>query len=233
MQTIAIGSALDRPVRTSGERIRVFVAESSRLSSQLMEAVLQRHRRKFEVRAVSSGSTETFRELETNEPQVAIISAELQDGPLAGFQVLHKLRDSQSKTSTIMLLNSEERDLVVDAFRAGARGIFARTHSIDDLPRCICAVHQGLVWLNNEQVQFLLEQIMRLRPLHIVKPGGMALLTHREQEIVSLVAEGMRNEEVSQKLNLTEHTVRNYLCRIFEKLGISSRVELVLYALSR
>lgn len=61
----------------------------------------------------------------------------------------------------------------------------------------------------------------------------MALLTHREREIVSLVAEGMRNEEVSQKLNLTEHTVRNYLCRIFEKLGISSRVELVLYALSR
>lgn len=74
---------------------------------------------------------------------------------------------------------------------------------------------------------------MRLRPLQIVKPGGMALLTHREQEIVNLVAEGMRNEEVSQKLNFTEHTVRNYLCRIFEKLGISSRVELVLYALSR
>jgi DNA-binding CsgD family transcriptional regulator len=58
-------------------------------------------------------------------------------------------------------------------------------------------------------------------------------LTRREEEVVRLVAEGMRNEEISQQLAITEHTVRNYLCRIFEKLGLSSRVELVLYALSR
>jgi len=73
----------------------------------------------------------------------------------------------------------------------------------------------------------------RLRPLQVVRPGGTALLTHREEEVVRLVAEGMRNEDISEKLEITEHTVRNYLCRIFEKLGLSSRVELVLYALSR
>ena len=61
----------------------------------------------------------------------------------------------------------------------------------------------------------------------------MALLTRREQDIVRLVAEGMRNEEISQKLNVTEHTVRNYLTHVFDKLGMSSRVELVLYSLSR
>jgi DNA-binding CsgD family transcriptional regulator len=58
----------------------------------------------------------------------------------------------------------------------------------------------------------------------------MALLTPRERDVVRLTAEGMRNQEISVKLNLSEHTVRNYLLRIFDKLGISSRVELVLYA---
>jgi DNA-binding CsgD family transcriptional regulator len=70
------------------------------------------------------------------------------------------------------------------------------------------------------------------RPLKIRSAGGMALLTPRERDVVRLTAEGMRNQEISVKLNLSEHTVRNYLLRIFDKLGISSRVELVLYAFS-
>ena len=61
----------------------------------------------------------------------------------------------------------------------------------------------------------------------------MVLLTRREQDIVRLVADGMRNEEISQRLGVTEHTIRNYLSHIFDKLGMSSRVELVLYTLSR
>jgi len=132
-----------------------------------------------------------------------------------------------------MLLNSSERDLVIDAFCSGARGVFTRSHSIDALPKCIRVVHAGQVWVNNDQIELLLGLMRRLRPLQVVRPGGTALLTHREEEVVRLVAEGMRNEDISEKLEITEHTVRNYLCRIFEKLGLSSRVELVLYALSR
>jgi DNA-binding CsgD family transcriptional regulator len=74
--------------------------------------------------------------------------------------------------------------------------------------------------------------MISLRPMQICNTGGMALLTPRERDVVRLAAEGMRNQEISVRLNLSEHTVRNYLFRIFEKLGISSRVELVLYAFS-
>jgi DNA-binding CsgD family transcriptional regulator len=62
--------------------------------------------------------------------------------------------------------------------------------------------------------------------------GKMARLTQRERDVVRLVVDGMRNQEIALQLNLGEHTVRNYLIRIFDKLGISSRVELVLYAFS-
>ena len=226
-------SLLDQPVLCAPDRIRVVVAESSRMASQLIEGSFQKHRQKFEVHAFSGGSAETLRELERKQPDVAIVSSDLQDGPLMGFKVLHRLRDSNSRISTVMLLNSSERDLVIDAFCSGARGVFTRSHSIDALPKCIRVVHAGQVWVNNDQIELLLGLMRRLRPLQVVRPGGTALLTHREEEVVRLVAEGMRNEDISEKLEITEHTVRNYLCRIFEKLGLSSRVELVLYALSR
>jgi two-component system nitrate/nitrite response regulator NarL len=228
MNRVDIGTAT-----SSGERIRVAIAESSWMVSQLIESALKRCRQKFEVFAFAGGSDETFREFEKAQPHVALISSELRDGSLTGFKVLQQLRESQSRTLPVMLLDVAERDLVIDAFRTGARGVFTRADSFSALPRCICAVHRGEVWVSNDQIEVLLELVMRLRPLQIAKPGGMALLTRREQEIVRLVAEGMRNEEISQKLDITEHTIRNYLSHIFDKLGMSSRVELVLYTLSR
>lgn len=223
----------NRVALSSGERIRVVVADSSRMVSQLVEGALKRCRQKFDVHAFVGRSHETFLELERIQPHVAVISSELQDGSLAGFKVLQQLRDSESRISPIMLLNLDEHDLVIDAFRTGARGVFTRAHSFSTLPKCICAVHRGEIWVSNDQIEFLLELVMRLRPLQVAKLGSTALLTRREQEIVNLVAEGMRNEEISKKLNVTEHTVRNYISHIFDKLGMSSRVELVLYTLSR
>ena len=72
-----------------------------------------------------------------------------------------------------------------------------------------------------------------MKPFQIIGAHGLRLLTKREEDVVRLVAEGMRNLEIAQQLNVNEHTVRNYLFRIFEKLGVSSRVELVLYAFSK
>ena len=92
--------------------------------------------------------------------------------------------------------------------------------------------YEGQIWVSNLELEFLLELVLTLRPLKIQHAGGMVRLTPRERDVVRLVAEGMRNQEIALQLNLTEHTVRNYLMRIFDKLGISSRVELVLYAFS-
>ena len=214
------------------DAIRVAVADANRLSSQLMVTALKRYRGNFDVHALSNSSAPALRELQDSPPDVAVISARLEDGPLTGFKVLHELRAADSKTPTVMLLDSTERDLVVDAFRGGARGIFCRGYSFNTLPKCIRQVHQGQVWVSNLELEFLLELVISLRPLKIQHAGGMASLTPRERDVVRLVADGLRNQEIAAQLNLSEHTVRNYLIRIFDKLGISSRVELVLYAVS-
>ena len=212
--------------------IRVAVADATRMNSELIVGALKRSHSNFDVQALTSNSSVAFCELQDSQPDVAIISARLEDGPLTGFKILQQLRVLESKTPTVMLLDCTERELVIDAFRGGARGVYCRGYSFNALPKCIRKVHEGQIWVSNLELEFLLELVISLRPLKTQQTGGMALLTPRERDVVRLVAEGMRNQEIALKLNLSEHTVRNYLLRIYDKLGISSRVELVLYAVS-
>jgi len=121
---------------------------------------------------------------------------------------------------------------VVEAFRTGARGVFCRSESLMSLARCIQCVSEGQIWANSKELRYLLEALGEALPLRVVNTQGAALLSRREIEVVRCVAEGLSNREIAQRLGLTEHTVKNYLFRIFDKLGVSKRVEVVLYAYS-
>jgi len=193
-----------------------------------------RGRHDFDVVAIANSFGETIREIEKNQPDIALISAHLQDGRMRGYHVLQYLQMLSPKTIAIMLIPDSERDLVVDAFRGGAKGVFCRLQSIKLLPKCIRTVHGGQIWADNRNLAFVLEFLTQLKPLRLVKPGGgMARLTPRESQVVQLLADGLSTRDISQNLALTEHTIRNYLSAIYEKLGVSSRVELALYAVAR
>jgi DNA-binding NarL/FixJ family response regulator len=217
--------------QVSAKRIRIAVVEATRMGSQLIAEALKHRRNNFDVLACAEDSSRAFRELQNFEPHVAVISAELQDGSFKGFSVLARMHASKTKAAAIMLLNSDQRDLVIDAFRGGARGIFSRGQSLEALPKCIRAVHQGQIWANNNQLEFLLQLITNLKPINAGRRGLNILLTPRQREVLKLVTEDMKNHEIALELGLTEHTVRNYIFQIFEKLGVSTRVGLVLYAL--
>src|ERR1700674_3134855 len=210
------------------ERLRVLVADATTMSGQLIAGTLRRCRANFDVRAFSGGCPETLRELQNYKPHVSLISAKLHDGAFTGFKVLQQLRGFEPRAAAVMLLDSDERDLVVAAFRAGARGVFCRGYSYKVLPKCIRRVHEGQIWASNGELEYLLEVVTSARPLQISNRAGMTLLTPREKDVARLVAEGLRNREISVRLRVEEHTVRNYVIRIFDKLGISNRVELVL-----
>ena len=131
-----------------------------------------------------------------------------------------------------MLLQDSKPEGVVTAFRGGARGIFYRTHSLKALSKCIRVVHKGQIWASNEDLEHLISALTQTKQLQISNPEGMPLLTRREEEVVHLVADGLKNREIAQQLKVKEHSIRNYIYRIFEKLGVSSRVELILYVFS-
>jgi len=214
------------------ERKRVLVAEATSMSGQLIAGALRRSRPNFDVRAFSGDWLETLHELQNYKPHVSLISAKLRDGAFTGFKVVQQLRGFEPPNAAVMLLDSNERDMVVAAFRAGARGVFCRGHSFKKLPKCISRVYEGQIWASSDQLEYLLDVLVSTRPLQVANKVGMDLLTPREKDVALLVAEGLRNHEISSRLSLKEHTVRNYVLRIFDKWGISSRVELVLYALS-
>ena len=133
----------------------------------------------------------------------------------------------------VLLVESYDRELVVSAFRSGARGIFciSDTH-FRLLCRCIQRVAGGQIWANTEQMTFLLDLVSEVPSLRVLNSRGHQLLTPREEQVVALVAEGLSNRDIARELNLSEHTIKKYLFHIFDKLGISSRVELVLYAVN-
>ncbi len=218
-------------LRNSKETIRVLVVTADIMTSELLKNVLARGRRDFKIETLTGSSQKIIGELGAHKADIALISEELQDGALAGSNVLQKLSSSH-QTPAIMLLQNSKPDRVVSAFRDGARGVVSRSCSLKSLSKCIQTVHRGQIWASNEDLEHLLNVLRRLKPPQLNGADGMPLLTRREEEVVQLVADGLRNREIAQRLKIKEHSVRNYLYRIFEKLGVSTRVELILYAFS-
>ena len=210
--------------------IGVVIADASRMNCQLMAIALRRSRYRFDVVCSVSDSQEALRALQEKQPGVAVIGSDLQDGPLAGFKVLRELQMCRSMIKTIMLIDSCERDIVIEAFRRGAHGVISRDELFETLCECVQAVHQGQIWVRATELHFLVDAVIASSPPRILNAKGVALLTKQEQGVVRLVAEGLTNRNIARQLNLSENTVRNYVFRIFDKLGTSNRVELALYA---
>jgi two-component system nitrate/nitrite response regulator NarL len=168
--------------------------------------------------------------LKREKPHIAVVSAELSQNHGRGHELVREIRSQSPDTRVIVLLDCSERPSVVEAFRAGAGGVFCRTEPVRLLSKCIQCVHRGQVWASSSELHYLLEALAQptLAKFHA---EGRSLLSPRETDVVRCLAEGLSNREISQRLKLTEHTVKNYLFRIFDKLGVSSRVEVVLYAL--
>ena len=213
------------------EVIRVLAVDSTRMNSQLLASALDRDKR-FQVLDSAPDARGILAAVAKEKPAVVVISADIDGNPRKGFEMAREIHALGTGTSIVLLLDTSERSHVVEAFRAGARGVFSRSDSLKSLAKCIQCVSQGQVWANSKELRYLLEALGEALPLRVIDARGAELLSRREQEVVRCVAEGLSNREIAQRLGLTEHTVKNYLFRIFDKLGVSKRVEVVLYAYS-
>ena len=207
--------------------IRVFVADSTLMGNQLLAAALSRDRRFFVV-----GTAEAAEQLLAgvrHAVDVAIISGMLA-GSSPGVHLNRQLLSSQPGLRIVMLLERPERAAVVEAFRAGATGVFCRAEPIEALCKCIESVHTGKVWANDEELRFVLEELGNSPALRVLVQGEPCSLAGREQKIVRLVAEGFTNRQIAAELGLNEHTLKSSLQRLFDKLDVSSGAEMVFAA---
>ena len=206
--------------------IAVAVSDSSMMGCQLLADALRRAR--FDVTDCAVTSRDLLKAIEERTPDVVLVSVHLQDGRISGIDAVRSIRLTNPTVRCVMLLEDHDRDLVLTAFRAGAKGVFCRTQAFTLLCKCIRAVQAGQVWIASNDLEFVLEALVSTAKPTEALARAAQRLTRREQEIVALVREGLGNRDIAQKLFLSEHTVKNHLFHIFEKLGVGSRVELLL-----
>lgn len=204
--------------------LRVIVVDSSEMHSQLLADGIERI---GQLRAFSVPTpTDAFEAASQGQIDVAVISSTL-DEPGRGFEIVRNFRSLHPDLPVVMLLESSKRDIVVQAFRAGARGVLGRRASVADLCKCIRCVYEGQVWASSEEMLFVLDVLANSPDITAVDHQGMNLLSERELEVVHSLAEGLTNREIGERLGLSRHTVKNYLFRVFDKVGVSSRMELL------
>ncbi len=211
--------------------IRVLVADDTRIHTQLLADALRRDR-DLEVISPMVHSRDLVETAKLQQVEVVILSSNLDEEPLRGFELLRQLRASQPGILAVMLLESSKRDTVLQAFRSGARGIFSRHDSLEMLSKCIRSVRHGEIWATSQQMTYAVEALESSPMVRAVDSNGLSLLSKRELEVVRSLAEGLTNREIAVRLGLSQHTIKNYLFRIYDKMGVSSRIELLFMTLN-
>jgi two-component system, NarL family, nitrate/nitrite response regulator NarL len=212
-------------------RIRVFVAETSPISSQLLAEAIARDPA-IEVQGFASDSLRIAQVVHASGLGVLLISARMEEDPNGGLSLLRQLRRDRPGLKAVVLLDSSKPVAVVEAFRSGACGVFCRSIPIKMLCKCIEVVHRGQIWANSEELGFVLAVLGASEPFQL-DAERLKLLSTRERDVIRCLVEGYTNREIAQTLAISRHTVKNYIFKIFDKLGVSNRVELVFQILSR
>jgi len=213
--------------RSRRDKLTVLIAERTPLMGRLIADALSRDKSFVVIDSAERAALPLAIEL---SPDVVVASSAINGDSLGGFELLNQLRRCLPATRVVVLLDSSDRLTVVEAFRGGARGVFCRSDSLKLLARCVRKVFEGELWISTKQLEFILETLMEAPATRLVDTRGIALLSNREQEVVRWLVEGFTNRDIAQQLKISENTVKNYLFRIFDKLGVSSRMEVVIYA---
>ena len=187
----------------------------------------------FLVVAEAGDSDEALEAVEQYRPDVLLLDLIMPGA--GGLAILQRLQGGTSSPKVIVLTGSEDKNDFIQAMKLGASGIVLKQSPTELLRKSIRKVHQGEIWLDSGTTAAVLRQFSGSSEPGETRGRGKdrALLSQREREVVALVTQGFKNKEMAEKLLISEQTVKNHLHNIFEKLGVSDRLELALYAIHR
>jgi DNA-binding NarL/FixJ family response regulator len=195
----------------------------------------------FEVVAQAQDGRQVLDVLQLHEPDILLLDLKMPG--LDGLATLQRLQIAKNKTRVIVLTASDDKNEFVQAMKLGTSGIVLKQTATELLIKSIRKVHAGEIWLDSHATAAVIRQFVandEAQPSAAVSslPQGpptrereRSPLSQREREIVALVAQGFKNKEMAEKMFISEQTVKNHLHNIFDKLGVSDRLELALYAI--
>jgi DNA-binding NarL/FixJ family response regulator len=167
--------------------------------------------------------------VERESPDILLLDLAL--GDMSGLDVLRALDLTDAKVRVILLTGSIRSEQVLEALQLGARGLVLKESPTAMLVKSIRCVMQGQYWFGHEQLPNLVEALRRSSAPPPPSPADT--LTTRELRVIAAVVEGRTNRDIAQELGISAQTVKNHLTHIFDKLGVSTRLELALYAIER
>ena len=215
-------------------RIRIVVADDHPIFRDGLCKLLALEE-DFEVVAQASDGRQVLEILQQFEPDILLLDLKMPG--LDGLATLQRLQVAKNKTRVIVLTASDDKNEFVQAMKLGTSGIVLKQTATELLIKSIRKVHAGEIWLDSHTTAAVIRQFVAAddTPQPPASAPGRdrerSPLSQREREIVALVAQGFKNKEMAEKMFISEQTVKNHLHNIFDKLGVSDRLELALYAI--
>jgi DNA-binding NarL/FixJ family response regulator len=214
----------DAPVKPG--TIRVIIADSQAIYRVGIRKVFALE---DDIRVVAQAdSMESLRAALERYPTDVVL---VEGGLLAGTSnaIPELLKVAPDAKLIVQAVGSDENQ-TVELYRRGVRGIISRSISPDLLVRCVRRIAAGETWIDNQSVNWVIEAY-RAQAAALVSPRNQPRLSPKEMSIITCITQGKRNKEIAFQLGTTEQVIKNYLRKIYDKLGVSDRLELALYCL--
>ena len=222
------------PTEKKKATVRIIIADDHPIVRDGLKKLLLLEE-DFEIVGEASDGREVLERVQELDPDVLLLDLRMPN--LDGLSALQALQQTNKRTRVIVLTASEDKNEFVQAMKLGCSGIVLKQTAPDLIVKSIRKVHAGEIWLDSHTTAAVMRQFQTG-----VDAAGMATgkggrerspLSAREREIVALVAQGYKNKEMAEKMFISEQTVKNHLHNIFDKLGVSDRLELALYAIHK
>jgi DNA-binding NarL/FixJ family response regulator len=220
----------------SSTPIRVLIVDGHPIVLEGLRTVLAHHT-EIELVGEASDGVEAIEKTVTLDPDVVLM--ELKLPRVDGLTVLRSIQARAPRSKVILFSSSENREEFVEAMKLGCAGILSKDAPTSLIEKSVNKVHAGEIWLDSNTTAAVIRQFASPAEFPAIHGSGgngkssreRAQLSQREREIIVLIAQGYKNKEIAEKMFITEQTVKNHLHNVFDKLGVSDRLELALYAI--
>jgi DNA-binding NarL/FixJ family response regulator len=219
------------PTDTLNSTIRIVIADDHPIFRDGLRKLLESEPG-FSVVSEAADGNEAVALVERMAPDVLLLDLAMPKRP--GLDALRDLANGPQSVRTILLTAAIEKTEIVKALQLGARGIVLKEVATELLFKCIRCVMRGEYWVGRESVADLVEMLQSLSSAESRDKGRSAYgLTKREQQIVQQVVAGLTNRDIARHLGISEDTVKHHVTNVFNKVGVSTRLELALFAVHK
>jgi two-component system nitrate/nitrite response regulator NarL len=210
-------------------KTRILIADDHTIFRDGLRRLLESEP-EFQVVGEAADGAEALQLVQQLKPDILLLDLAMPRMP--GLETLRELSSQGSPVKVILLTAAIEKRQIVEALQTGARGVIMKDAATQLLLKGIRTVMGGQFWVGREAVADMVGYLRDKAAQQPPSPAKAYGLTKRELEILSTIVSGLSNKEIAQKFSLSEDTVKHHLTNIFDKVGVSSRLELALFAIN-